>query len=142
MIPGAADRLEARNAATNRVLVLIALLALFVVVVTGITTVSLQVIENRKAQTDRDQLKAIGQEIQDCTTPANAASDCQRRQADAQRPVLRALSEDNLRASIAVGACLREQAPDVEACALTKFRAALDAAEKRKPPPTDPKETR
>ena len=130
-----AARAEALNTRTNKTLVAIALAALLVVIVTGITTVTLQVIENNRAHQDRKEIKAIGQEIKDCTTPANSASDCQRRQADSQRPVLRALSEDNLRASIAVGSCLREQAPDVEGCALEKFRAAVEAAEKRKQPP-------
>lgn len=132
-----AARAEALNARTNRILVAVALAALVVVIVTGITTVTLQVIENNRAHQDRKEIKAIGQEIKDCTTPANTQSDCQRRQADSQRPVLRALSEDNLRASIAVGSCLREQAADVEGCALEKFRAAVEAAaEKRKQVPT------
>lgn len=41
-------------------------------------------------------------------------------------------SEDNLRASIAVGSCVREQAPDMEACSLARFRAATAAAKARR----------
>lgn len=90
-------------------------------------------LSNRKVLVETRQ---NGQEIKDCTTPADQTTPCQKRQADAQAPVLRALSEDNLRASIAVGSCLREQAPNVEECALERFRASTAAAAaKRSPSP-------
>lgn len=122
------ERVEAQNAKANRVLVGVAVAALVVIIVTGATTVALQVRENAKAAGDRKVLLSIGRELRDCTTPE--PTPCQKRMADANRPVLKALSEDNLRASVAVGTCLRSGVPveQLEACALAKFREATEAA--------------
>lgn len=67
------------------------------------------------------EIRAAVKEIKDCTTPADQTTPCQQRLAEGQEPVLAALSEDNLRASIAVGSCLRSGDPDVFACSMRRF---------------------
>ena len=69
-----------------------------------------------------------GQEIKDCTTPADTTTDCQKRLADSQRPVLKALSDDNLRSSVVVELCVRERAPDIYACSVQKAEELRAAA--------------
>lgn len=76
----------------------------------------------RQGQVQREAILAAVREIKDCTTP-DVPSDCQRRitASRSQASALAALSADNLNASIAVGTCLRAQAPDVTSCARARF---------------------
>lgn len=81
------------------------------------------------------EVRATGSEIKACTTPADGASDCQRRLAEGQKPVLAAIRQENLWASIAVGSCLSENAVDVQACAEERFAELMAAGTPPPPPP-------
>lgn len=119
-------RLDDRWRTIVKRLLAVALTALFLLLACMVTLVVVA-IGNRGVLR---QVEATGQEVKDCTTPADQTTGCQRRLAESQRPVLKALSEDNLRASVSVGTCLRNGAPDVEACALEEFRKRSEAAKK------------
>lgn len=78
------------------------------------------------------EVERTAREVRDCTSP-DVASDCQRRiqASQSQGRVIDDLKEDNLRASQAVGSCLRD--PDMVACSDRRY-AELSATTTTLPP--------
>lgn len=113
-----AAKAEALNARTNRLLARLAVLAIFLLAATGVTTGVLQAIENRRASEDRQQILRLTREVKDCTTPANKTTDCQQRLSEATQARIRDLKAATEQAATAAAICVRRGGTEdeVRAC--------------------------